>query len=77
MVRLEGTFLVRCWHLHDDRQRIELEHIQTGAQMLVISLADAMAWIEAEAEDPVHRYGEDLSGGKRETLPSDEPKQQE
>lgn len=79
MVRLFGSFLVRWWQV-DDMQRIELEHIQSGRRGLVSSLAEAMEWMAACADDlqpPTADGGADQSlldgneegGGSRATDP--------
>jgi hypothetical protein len=44
-----GAFLVRCWWLPDGRQRVEIEHVQSGERARVASLAAAAEWIGAQA----------------------------
>ncbi|HEX5501955.1 MAG TPA: hypothetical protein VFW96_05000 [Thermomicrobiales bacterium] len=49
MSRLLGSFLLRCWWVGRDDERFELEHIQSGERLVVASLADAYAWVQARA----------------------------
>ncbi len=44
-VKRYGSFLLRYWQLNDDGQRLEIEHIQSGAKTRVASVAAAIAWI--------------------------------
>lgn len=49
MARRHSSFLVRCWNPgSDDEERIEIEHIQSGAKTLARSVADATEWIRAQ-----------------------------
>lgn len=57
MSRSYGSFLVRCWRIDDDDQRIEIEHIQSGERRLATTVAEAIDWIcsyseEAKPEQP-------------------------
>ena len=52
MAKRYGSFLLRCWHLGDDAQRLEIEHIQSGARVRVASITAAVAWISACNESP-------------------------
>lgn len=45
MAKWYESFLLRWWHLDDDGQRLEIEHIQSGAKGRVASVAAALAWI--------------------------------
>lgn len=45
MTRQYTSFLIRCWRLSEDEQRIKVEHIQSGEDIQVATLADATAWI--------------------------------
>jgi len=47
MARHYGSFLVRCWQVAADQQRIEIEHVQSGQRTCVPSLADMVRWMEA------------------------------
>ncbi len=40
------SFLVRCWRLGGDQRRIRIQHVQSGAETQVSSLAAALAWLE-------------------------------
>ena len=44
-VKRYDSFLLRYWQLNDDGQRLEIEHIQSGARTRVASVAAALAWI--------------------------------
>jgi hypothetical protein len=53
-----NSFLLRCWHLEGDEQRIKIEHMQSGQGTQVRTLAAALAWIDlcwsaAGADAPV------------------------
>ena len=52
MARRYSSFLIRYWRLAGDKQRIEIEHIQSGDRMRAPSLAAAMAWIERQPVEP-------------------------
>ncbi len=68
MAKWYDSFLLRRWHLDDDGQRFEIEHIQSGARTRVASLAAALAWIG----------NRDRPAGADEALaarPTDEPEQ--
>ena len=55
MSKHRGSFLMRCWRFDDDRQRIELEHVQSGETYLAHSVAEAVDWACAHigsADDP-------------------------
>ena len=45
-----SSFLLRCWHVQGDEQRIKIEHIQSGEQALLTTSAAALAWINAHCE---------------------------
>lgn len=45
-MRRHNSFLLRCWDLGSEgEERIEIEHIQSGAKVLARSVADATEWI--------------------------------
>ena len=52
MVKRYASFVVRCWRLESDENRIEVEHVQSGAHARVQSLAEAMAWIDGCCPSP-------------------------
>ena len=62
MAKWYGSFLVRCWHLADDEQRLEIEHIQSGARVRVATIAAAVAWMSARDGDEA-RPPEPAGGG--------------
>lgn len=45
MTRRHSSFLLRCWDLGGDGERIEIEHVQTGTKTLVHSVGAALEWI--------------------------------
>ena len=52
MNRSYGSFLLRCWRLDADEQRIEIEHIQSHERIRVATVAAAVEWICAHSDDP-------------------------
>lgn len=53
MARRHSSFLLRCWDLGSDGERIEAEHIQSGRKLLATSVAAATEWIRAHGDDRV------------------------
>jgi hypothetical protein len=49
MQRRLNSFLLRFWDRADGTVRIEIEHIQEGARVVVDSTAVALSWIDARA----------------------------
>ncbi len=45
------SFLLRCWRLGSDNERVEIEHIHSGARTVVTSLQAAVEWMRACSED--------------------------
>lgn len=45
MARRHSSFLLRCWDLGGDDERIEIEHVQTGTKTLARSVGAAVEWI--------------------------------
>lgn len=58
-MRRHNSFLLRCWDLGSDSERIEIEHIQSGMKSLVKSVAAAVEWICAHDDATKRRAGED------------------
>ncbi len=56
-MRKHSSFLLRCWELGNDEQRIEIEHIQSGTKVLARSVADAVEWI-CEQGDASTQHGQ-------------------
>ena len=52
MARRYSSFLIRYWRLSGGKQRIEIEHIQSGDRLRAPSLATAIAWIERQPVEP-------------------------
>ena len=46
------SFLVRCWRGGDGTERVQLEHIQSGACTRVATLAEALAWMRVCWDEP-------------------------
>ncbi len=46
MVRQYRSFVIRHWRLNGDR-RIKIEHLQSGESAQVVTLAEALAWLDA------------------------------
>ncbi|CAN5594856.1 hypothetical protein BH24CHL1_BH24CHL1_04430 [soil metagenome] len=44
-MRRHSSFLLRCWEMGGESERIEVEHIQSGTKVLAKSVADAVEWI--------------------------------
>jgi hypothetical protein len=42
-----ATFVLRHWRRDDGTERVEIEHVQSGARARLASLAEALAWIDA------------------------------
>jgi hypothetical protein len=42
------SFVLRCWRLRDEQQRIEVEHLQSGARTRVLALSAALDWIQTQ-----------------------------
>ena len=60
MVRRYNSFLVRCWIIDGDTWRIQVEHVQSGAQTHLALPEEVMDWIRAHCEKPpVPAQGED------------------
>jgi hypothetical protein len=60
MRRRLRSFLVRVWDGTDGTVRVEIEHIQDGAHVVVDSTAAALGWIDARAAG---RAGDVSAGG--------------
>lgn len=46
MPRHYASFLIRCWHLESQGERIRVEHVQSGETAQFDSLEALIAWIE-------------------------------
>ena len=45
-MRRHNSFLLRCWDIGSEgKERIEIEHIQSGTKTLAKSVMDAVTWI--------------------------------
>lgn len=50
MTRRHTSFLLRCWDLGSDSERIEIEHVQSGTKVLAKSVGSAIEWICAHGD---------------------------
>ncbi len=48
MARPHVSFLLRCWDLGGDNERIEILHVQSGIRTVVESLEAAIVWLRAD-----------------------------
>ena len=65
MAKRYCSFLVRCWHLDDDAQRFEIEHIQSGSRVQVGTVAAAVDWISAHDSAEARMAPADEAPGTR------------
>ena len=47
MTRQYTSFLIRCWRLDGEEQRIKVEHIGSGASTQAATLEAALGWMAA------------------------------
>jgi hypothetical protein len=52
-MRRYDSFVVRCWHLDGGRERIEVEHLQSGGHTRLDHLAALTAWICTQCDESV------------------------
>ena len=52
MGKAYGAFLLRYWRLPGGGQRLDVEHVQTGARVRFATFAAANEWIDANVGDP-------------------------
>jgi hypothetical protein len=45
MAQRYASFLIRCWRLGEEVERIKVEHIQSGESAQVTTIEAAFAWI--------------------------------
>ncbi len=50
MARQHASFLLRCWFLGSDSERIEIVHVQSGTKVLTRSVGSAIEWICAHGD---------------------------
>ena len=48
MTRRYDSFVLRCWRVGADEQRVEIEHLQSAGRTRVPSLAAAVDWISIQ-----------------------------
>ena len=46
------SFLVRCWRTTNGSNRLQVQHIQSGARATLASVAAALAWIDVQRGEP-------------------------
>lgn len=59
-----STFLIRHWHLPDQRDRIEIQHIQSGSVAHLDSLGAIPEWMLASSEQQHNALPERRSSEK-------------
>ena len=57
-----NSFLLRLWHMGQGQQRVEVEHIGSGARVVVESLGDALAWIVAVDQSAIPTSDDQSAG---------------
>lgn len=65
-MRRHSSFLLRCWELGSDGERIEIEHIQSGTKVLARSVGAAVEWICARDGDASDQQESALEDADRE-----------
>lgn len=70
MARRHSSFLLRCWDLGGDGERIEIEHVQTGTKVVTRTVGAAIEWIcESDSRSPAAasaaQPADDAEGGDR------------
>ncbi len=74
MPKLYSAFMLRCWRLGTDAERIEIEHIQTGEKTRVSSVQAALDWIRSFIQDePIEQGARAGAGGAAPLSPSERP----
>jgi hypothetical protein len=58
MARHYDSFVLRCWRLGNEQNRIEVQHLQTGASRRAVALSGALEWIEAQCDPMIPTPGE-------------------
>jgi hypothetical protein len=46
------AYLLRHWHLANGRERVEVQHIQTGERIHHRTLAEGCFWLTRRSRDP-------------------------
>lgn len=54
MTRYYDSYVLRCWQVND-RQRIEVEHLQSGARTHADTFGAVLAWIDNNCDRPAAR----------------------
>jgi hypothetical protein len=47
-----NSFLLRCWRVSANDLRIKIEHVQSGEQTQVTTVAEAIAWMSNHWSQP-------------------------
>jgi hypothetical protein len=64
MARQYHSFLIRYWYLDEHQQRIKIEHIQSGQATVVVTLADALIWLNEQLDGSMtHQRADSTSEG--------------
>jgi hypothetical protein len=61
--RQYDSFVVRCWQVAHDEQRVDVEHLQSGGRTRVLTLAAAADWMGSECGLRGERCEQDTQGG--------------
>jgi|GEM_PF-6709090 len=62
MARRHISFLLRCWDLGGDNERVEILHVQSGTRTVVGSLEAAIVWLRADTNYHLTICGSDEKG---------------
>ena len=65
-----SAFLVRHWSLANGQERVEVQHIATGARHRCASVAEATAWLQGQARAPAARAERQGSNATAPAQPS-------
>lgn len=50
-----SSFLIRCWGLSDGKQRIRVQHVQSGEWTNAAAFGEAVDWMETRCYDQRQR----------------------
>src|SRR5947209_11946562 len=57
ITRRYHSFVVRCWRVAGQQERVDVEHLQSGGRTRVLTFSDAAAWMSAECDTSVKGSG--------------------
>jgi hypothetical protein len=67
MARRQISFLLRCWDLGGDNERIEILHVQSGIRTVVGSLEAAIVWLRADTNYRLSVCGPDEQDAREDS----------